>query len=112
MATKNQTNQELDLAALKKEKAKVIEALNKIQEIEINEYRRKYYQKNKEKINEWSRKYYQKNKEQKNEYSREYKQKNKEKINEWSRKWYQKNKEQKMTKDFNRVKLLLKSFEM
>ena len=67
MATKNQTNQELDLAALKKEKAKVIEALNKIQEIERNEY---------------------------------------------SKEWKRKNKEQKMTKDFNRVKLLLKSFEM
>ena len=97
MATKNQTNQELDLAALKKEKAKVIEALNKIQEIERNEYSKEWNQKNKEKVNEYSRKYYQKNKE---------------KVNEYSKEWKRKNKEQKMTKDFNRVKLLLKSFEM
>lgn len=61
------------------------------------EYRRKYYQKNKEKINKYNRQYYQENKERLREYHSEYQiqyyQENKEKMNKYNIQYYKDNRE-------------------
>jgi hypothetical protein len=56
-------------------------------------YRKRYYQKNKEKISQKSKEYYQRNKERKKELQKEYYQKNKEKYKKFSSLRYFSNKE-------------------
>ncbi|CAK5084717.1 unnamed protein product [Meloidogyne enterolobii] len=61
--------------------------------INRSEYKREYYQKNKERLNENNRNNYEKNKEKLLECKRNYRKQNKEKINEYQRNYYKINKE-------------------
>ena len=61
--------------------------------MDIKEYKRQYYQKNKEYINKKNTQWYKNNIDHKKEYDKEYCQKNKDKKNEQSKQWYENNPE-------------------
>jgi len=63
--------------------------------MDIKEYMKKYYEKNKEKIKERSKKYYKDNKEKINERTKKYRENHREKIREYQKKYCDKNKEKK-----------------
>ena len=58
-----------------------------------DEYRKKYYQENKDKLKEYSQKYYKENKDRIFEQQKKYDQENKDKRKDRQRRYYQKNKE-------------------
>ena len=75
---------------LKKQKKRTYIDPEKIKEHK-QEYKRKWYAKNRDKINQYTRKYKAKNRDKINQYTRKYKAKNRDKVNEYQRKWYAKN---------------------
>lgn len=62
-------------------------------DMNIKNYRKKYYEKNKEKIKNYHKKYYKKNKEKIKNYKKKYREKNKEKIKLKMQEYWRKNKE-------------------
>lgn len=78
----------------------------------MKEYKREYYQKNKEKWRDINRSdYYAKNKEKIKQKTKEYYEKNKEKVNEKSKEWRENNKERckELGKNWRKTKLGIKS---
>ena len=83
----------LTLEEKKKRKAEYKKEYYQKNKEALAEYRKEYYQKNKERMKEVYAEYYQKNKELKKETSAEYRKNNKEAIAEYKKEYYQKNKE-------------------
>jgi hypothetical protein len=75
---------------------------------EKKEYKKEYYQNNKNKISEQQKEYYKINKQQINKQKKEYNQKNKQHISEKAKEYYQVNKEQKKEYQKNNIEKINK----